>query len=125
MPPWLPEPGYVHFADEQRLKAAEIRTIQEWVAKGAVEGNPGGLPLSPNFPESWELGKPDLVLELPRPYVLPANGDQGRDVFRNFVVRVPVETTRYEATKGVRVCPTNLPGSWGGLAGWRRLKAER
>jgi len=105
MPPWLPESGYGHFADEQRLTAEEIRTIQEWVAQDAVEGELGSLPQAPKLPETWALGKPDLVLELPRPYVLPASGDQGRDVFRNFVVRVPVETTRY--VRAIELRPNN------------------
>jgi hypothetical protein len=44
-------------------------------------------------------------LELPRPYVLPATGNKGRDVFRNFIVRVPVETTRY--VRAIELRPTN------------------
>jgi tetratricopeptide (TPR) repeat protein len=44
-------------------------------------------------------------LELPRPYVLPASGDKGRDVFRNFVVRVPVETPRY--VRAIELRPSN------------------
>ena len=105
MPPWLPDPGYGHFASEQRLTDDEIRIIQEWTAQGAAEGTAARLPPVPDFPENWALGKPDLILELPRPYVLPASGDQGRDVFRNFVVRVPVETTRY--VKAIELRPSN------------------
>ena len=105
MPPWLPEPGYGNFADEQRLTDDEIRIFQEWAAQGAVEGNPAGLPPAPNLLGGWELGKPDLELELPRPYVLPASGDKGRDVFRNFVVRVPIETTRY--VQAIELRPSN------------------
>ena len=105
MPPWLPAPGYGHFADEQLLTDEEIHLIQEWVAQGAAEGDAGGLPSAPTFAGSWELGVPDLVLELPRPYVLPANGDKGRDVFRNFVVPVPVETTHY--VRAIELRPSN------------------
>ena len=105
MPPWLPEAGYGHFAEERRLTGEEIRIIQEWVAQGAVEGNPAGLPPAPSFPDKWELGEPDLVLKMPKPYILPARGDQGRDVFRNFIVRVPVETTRY--VRAIELRPGN------------------
>jgi tetratricopeptide (TPR) repeat protein len=105
MPPWLPEPGYGHFADEQRLTGQQIRLIQEWSAQGAPEGKSGDLPPKPGFSGAWELGKPDLVLELPRPYILPAAGDNGRDIFRNFVVRVPVETTRY--VRAIELRPSN------------------
>jgi len=105
MPPWLPEPGYGLFADEQRLTPDQIHAFQAWVAQGAPEGDPGGLPAAPEAPGSWELGKPDVILELPRPYALPASGDQGRDVFRNFVLRVPVETTRY--VRAIELRPGN------------------
>ncbi len=105
MPPWLPEPGYGRFADEQRLTDREIRVIQEWAAQGAMEGKPGGLPQAPHFTKTWELGKPDLVLELPRPYMLPASGEVGRDVFHNFVIPVPVETARY--VKAIELRPAN------------------
>jgi hypothetical protein len=105
MPPWLPEPGYGHFAGEQRLTDEQVRTIQEWVTQGAPEGTARGLPAAPKFSGNWELGKPDLILELPRPYVFPATGDKGRDVFRNFIVRVPVETTRY--VRAIELRPSN------------------
>jgi hypothetical protein len=107
MPPWLPEPGYGHFAGEQRLTDEQVRTIQEWVTQGAPEGTASGLPAAPKVSGNWELGKPDLILELPRPYVLPATGDRGRDVFRNFIVRVPVETKRY--VRAIELRPSN-PG---------------
>src|SRR5260221_11612681 len=47
MPPWLPEPQKLKFADELRLADSEISLIQRWVEQGAVEGNPGDLPPAP------------------------------------------------------------------------------
>jgi len=43
-------------------------------------------------PEGWQLGQPDLVLTMPRPYTLAAEGE---DVFRNFVFSVPGTASRY------------------------------
>src|SRR6476661_5621417 len=40
MPPWLPEPGDLKFADELRLSDQEITIIQEWQQQGAVQGFP-------------------------------------------------------------------------------------
>ena len=42
MPPWLPEPQELKFADELRLSDAEINLIQRWVEQGAVEGERSG-----------------------------------------------------------------------------------
>jgi tetratricopeptide (TPR) repeat protein len=92
MPPWLPEPGYGLFAHERRLRDDQIALVTTWAESGAPEGNPADLPKRPTFSGGWQLGMPDLVLTLPEPYVLPP----GRgDVFRNFVIPVPITTTRY------------------------------
>ena len=36
MPPWLPDPGYVEFADDRSLTAEEIGTIGQWVGHGTT-----------------------------------------------------------------------------------------
>jgi tetratricopeptide (TPR) repeat protein len=92
MPPWLPEPGHGSFANERRLGDDEIALIAKWVDSGAPEGNPGEAPKPPAFSGGWQLGTPDLVLTLPEAYVLRPGS---RDVFRNFVLPVPLATTRY------------------------------
>jgi Tfp pilus assembly protein PilF len=92
MPPWLPEPGHGAFVGERRLRDDEISLIAKWVEGDAPEGDPADAPKPPTFAGGWQLGTPDLVLTLPEPYVLqPGN----RDVFRNFVVPVPITTQRY------------------------------
>ncbi|MEI9972195.1 MAG: tetratricopeptide repeat protein [Ignavibacteriota bacterium] len=90
MPPWLPEHGYGDFADERRLTADEIATIANWVKDGAPEGPPGETPTPPHFDSDWQLGKPDLVIEAPAAFALPASGP---DVYWNFVF-VPALTAR-------------------------------
>ena len=94
MPPWLPEPGHGVFAGERRLCDDQIALIATWVESGAPEGNPADAPKPPTFSGGWQLGTPDLVLTLPEVYVLqPQPGS--RDVFRNFVIPVPITATRY------------------------------
>jgi len=100
MPPWLPEPGNLKFADELRLSDQEIATIQEWVQQGAVEGSLSDLPARPEFAEGWELGKPDLVLTARKPFVLPASG---ADQYWNFILPVPISQTRW--LKSIEIRP--------------------
>ena len=99
MPPWLPEPGYGEFAGERRLTDAQIDTIRRWHEQGAIEGDPAALPPLPAFTPGWQLGEPDLVIKLPRPYTLAADG---REVWRNFVVPVPVAASRFVKTVELR-----------------------
>src|SRR5258708_30980471 len=58
MPPWLPEPQELRFADELRLSYEQIALIQEWVEQGAVEGPPTALPPAPQFVQGWQLRRP-------------------------------------------------------------------
>lgn len=92
MPPWQPEPGYGEFEGERRLTTNQIGLIQQWVAEGAVEGNPAELPPKPVWVDGWELGKPDLILRPAQSYTLAADG---RDVYRNFVIPVPITNNFY------------------------------
>jgi len=99
MPPWLPEPGYGAFAGERRLTDHQIDTIRRWVDQGAPEGNRAELPRAPELSGGWQLGLPDLVVKLPRPYTLQAGTE---DVWRNFVIPVPISGTRFVKTVELR-----------------------
>lgn len=92
MPPWKPEPGYGEFIGERRLRDEEIARFERWVQQGAAEGDVAAMPATPQWSDSWQQGEPDLVLTMAEAYTLPASGS---DVFRNFVIPIPVATTRY------------------------------
>jgi tetratricopeptide (TPR) repeat protein/mono/diheme cytochrome c family protein len=100
MPPWLPEPQELKFADELRLADSQIDLIQRWVAQGEVEGDAADLPPAPKFTQGWRLGKPDLILTAQKPLVLPA---QGTDTYWNFIFRVPIDQTRW--VKAIEIHP--------------------
>jgi len=72
--PWLPEAGHGAFVGERRLSDAEIRTIGDCVDQGAPEGDAADLPPPREWPGDWQLGRPDLVVALPEPYVLRPGG---------------------------------------------------
>jgi Flp pilus assembly protein TadD/mono/diheme cytochrome c family protein len=100
MPPWLPEPQKLKFADELRLSDAEIQLIQHWVEQGAAEGNAADLPAQPQFVEGWRLGKPDLILTANKPLTLPPSG---ADTYWNFIFPVPIQETRW--VKAIEIRP--------------------
>jgi TolA-binding protein len=101
MPPWLPEPGYGDFAEERRLTDAQIQLFQDWVKQGSPAGTERA-PAPPQFASDWQMGPPDLVLRAGRPYQLAAAGGE---VFWNFVMPVPITTTRW--VKAIEIRPGN------------------
>ena len=92
MPPWLPAHGFGEFLGERHLTAPEIKLIQNWTETGASEGDAKDLPPPPRFPEGWHLGSPDLIVEMPEPYLL---APEGRDLYRNFVIPAPLRENRF------------------------------
>ena len=87
MPPFLPEAGYGDFQEERRLSEKQIALIQDWVKEGTPAGSLAHAPAPPKFSSTWQLGPPDLILHVDKPYSLYASGPE---VFWNFVIPVPI-----------------------------------
>jgi len=102
MPPWKAEVNFGDFHDVRRLSDADIKTLAAWAKGGAKEGDAKDLPPLPKFPEGWQLGKPDLVLEMPEEFEIPADG---RDIYRNFVL--PSGVTEDRTVSAVEFRPGN------------------
>ncbi len=100
MPPWLPEPQDLRFADELRLSDQQIALVQKWVEHGAVEGAPTDLPPAPKFATGWQLGRPDKIVQAAKAFMLPASGS---DMYWNFIFRAPVDRTRW--LKAIEIRP--------------------
>jgi hypothetical protein len=94
MPPWhaANAEAFPAFADERRLSDTQIETLAAWVRGGMPAGNMAAAPAPPVFPDGWALGKPDLVVSLPRPLEVRA---EGPDQYRNVIVRVNLPEDRY------------------------------
>ncbi len=102
MPPWLPEPGFGDFVGERRLTDAQLSLIAEWVKQGTPQGVPADLPPEPHFTEGWQMGPPDLTVQMPQPYQLAASGG---DIFRNLVLPVDLRDTKY--VRAIELRPGN------------------
>jgi len=102
MPPWKAEPDGGPFVGQHLLTPGEIDAIDRWVRTGAVEGDPRETPPVPRLPEGWLLGKPDLEVTLPEPFILQPLPS---DVFRIFAIRIPV--TKRTWVRGIEFHPGN------------------
>ena len=102
MPPWLPDPKVVPLLGERRLSAQQLGLLKQWADEGAKEGEAKNLPTLPAWNDGWQLGPPDLVVKPAAPYPLAA---EGRDLYRNLVVRIPTSARRY--VRGIELRPTS------------------
>jgi Tfp pilus assembly protein PilF len=102
MPPWLPAPQPLQFADELRLSDVQIALLREWVEQGEAEGDAADLPPSPHFVPGWQLRQPDEIVQAEKAFTLPASGS---DMYWNFVFRNPVNRTRW--LKALEIRPGN------------------
>jgi hypothetical protein len=120
MPPWYIDRniGITEFKDDPSLSDAEIATISKWVDGGAPLGNAADLPRPRQFNDvdQWHIGKPDHVVTMKKPYILPAHGpdnivnilvDPGftEDMYVMAVESKPADATSY---KVVHHFTTNL-----------------
>jgi mono/diheme cytochrome c family protein len=74
MPPWgaKHEPG--KWLNDPTLSARDEADLLAWLASGAPEGDPSDAPVPLAWPENWQIGTPDLVLRIPEPISIPAEG---------------------------------------------------
>jgi hypothetical protein len=75
MPPWFADPSVGHFSNDPSLSAEEIATVAAWSGAGARSGDKKDAPAPRNWAEGWSIPKPDLILKMPQPVLLPASGD--------------------------------------------------
>ncbi|WP_435006613.1 ascorbate-dependent monooxygenase [Tundrisphaera lichenicola] len=93
MPPWPASTAYGGpFLDQRILPDADLDTLRSWVAAGCPEGDPKDAPPAREFSSDWPLGPPDLILTMPEPYELEAEGD---DEFRVFVLKTALPSERW------------------------------
>ncbi|PYV51903.1 MAG: thiol-disulfide isomerase [Acidobacteria bacterium] len=75
MPPWFADPCCGRFANSPLLSRDQIATMANWLAAGAPAGDPKSAPPPPQRAVGWNIATPDLVLKMPAPVRLPAQGD--------------------------------------------------
>jgi len=102
MPPWFADPKNGHFENSRVLTQSEIDTLVSWADSNAPEGNPKDAPKPLKFSEEWIIGKPDVVLEIPKAFEIPATGT----IAYQYVL-IPSGFTEDKWVEAVEVRPSN------------------
>jgi mono/diheme cytochrome c family protein len=96
MPPWHVDRtvGIRKFKDDPSLSDKEIATIVSWIDAGAPKGNPADMPAPKAFDDSdrWHIGKPDLIVEMPRAFEVKP---EAADWWGNFIADSGLTEDRY------------------------------
>lgn len=101
MPPWHADPHFGDFKNNRTLTQAEIDIITAWVDGGANEGDPKDLPPAPKFEVGWNIGKPDVIIQIPEEY----SYKPGVDEYQYFDVPTNFKEDKYVMMAEAR--PTN------------------
>jgi hypothetical protein len=102
MPPWHATQAHGTFANDRRLSPQEKDTLLRWVDAGAPQGSEKDLPPMPIFNEGWEIGKPDVVFTMPKPYQVPDSGEIAYQYFQ-----VPTNFTEDKWVQAIELRPGN------------------
>jgi hypothetical protein len=75
MPPWFADPRFGHFSNDPSLTPTEIATIAAWSEAAAPAGDPRDAPPPRQWTQGWNIPQPDVIVQMPKPVELPAQGD--------------------------------------------------
>jgi hypothetical protein len=104
MPPWYADPRHGRFSNDRSLPREARATLLAWLDQGTPRGDDEDLPPPRTFPTGWTIGKPDLVLPMPKPYRVPAEAPADGIPYQYFAIPTPfkedVWVERAEARAG-------------------------
>ena len=92
MPPWRVQGPATRFRNVPMLSARELNVLLTWASGGTPPGSAEKAPAPPS--SGWALGVPDVVLDMPEPFTLAADRQEG---VAEFTLAVPAGLTRLRA----------------------------
>lgn len=122
MPPWFADPKHGKFSNDRRLPTKDRDTLLKWIDSGMAKGNVKERPEPKTFVKGWRIGKPDLVIEMPKAFKVPAEMPPGGVPYKYFTVPTNFKEDRWvvaaEALPGAAPVVHHIivfivpPGKW-------------
>ena len=103
MPPWHADPRHGKFSNNRSLSKQDYDTLLSWIDQGCPPGDSKDAPPARQFPEGWTIGKPDVVLSMPRDFTVPATAPKGGVKYQTFLV--PTNFTEDKWAQAIEVRP--------------------
>ncbi|CAN5455000.1 redoxin domain-containing protein [soil metagenome] len=108
MPPWFADPRYGHFANDRRLSDADRSALVAWLDAGMPRGDDKDMPPPRVFESTWSISKPDVVLQMPEEYAVPANMPPKGIPYKRFRVSTGFKEDRWVESAEARPGATQV-----------------
>jgi peroxiredoxin len=95
MPPWYADPRHGKFSNDRSLPAKDRDLLLAWVEQGMPKGDPKLAPKPRQFVEGWSIGRPDLVVRMPKAFDVPAEMPKGGVPYQYFMVDPQLDEDRW------------------------------
>ncbi len=106
MPPWFAARSEDEkeslWANDCSLTTKDKSDLLAWLDSDRLQGNAKDAPIARTWPAEWSIGKPDMIVQLPRPVSIQAEGTMPYQV-------ITAETTLTEGkwVQGYEIIPTD------------------
>lgn len=74
MPPWHADSEVGTFVNDRRMSDQDRKLLIDWIDNGMPAGDSADLPQPRKFVDGWQISKPDVIVEMPSAYTVPAKG---------------------------------------------------
>jgi peroxiredoxin len=95
MPPWHADPRFGTWSNDRRLTAQEKQTLKAWLDADMPRGDDRDLPPPLTFSSEWKIGKPDVVVQMPKSFKVPAETPKGGVPYKYFTVPTNFKEDRW------------------------------
>jgi hypothetical protein len=103
MPPWFADDSVGRkWENDRRLSDNQVSTIVNWIDAGCPEGNKADAPPQREWSEEWHIGKPDAIVQIPKPVKIPAEGTMP---YQYIIAKTDFPEDRW--VQAVELLPTN------------------
>jgi mono/diheme cytochrome c family protein len=100
MPPWNADEAFGQLKNVRTLSARELDVVLTWATGGNPQGNLDQQLPTIALKNEWALGKPDLALQMPADFTVPADS---LEITQEFTI--PTRTTEARALRAVDLLP--------------------
>ncbi|MEC9093387.1 MAG: redoxin, partial [Planctomycetota bacterium] len=103
MPPWFAKDQQASkWSNDPSLNDTQKSDLLKWLASERTMGNPEEAPLKPKFDSQWSIGTPDKILQIRRPFNIPATG-----IMPYQYTQIETKFPEDRWISGVEIRPTN------------------